>query len=143
MASDPVVIEGYPGDHRRREGLQPAARRVLQVRGVMPDAKKTDDGSHLTIDWRVNIGWMLGLAAQTIVFVFGATWYASKMDSRIEYVEKRVLDAEGRIATADREARDINSRLIRLEEKSVSMLEILRAIQAQLGPQRRTDIDAR
>lgn len=109
----------------------------------MPDTKNANDGSHLTIDWRVNIGWMLGLAAQTIVFVFGATWYASKTDSRIEYVEKRVLDAEGRIATADREARDINSRLIRLEEKSVSMLEILRAIQNQLNPQRRTDLDGR
>lgn len=106
----------------------------------MPD-RKEDPAQHLSIDWRVNIGWMVGLAAQTIVLVVSGTWYASKTDSRIESMEKRMIDAEGKITTADRDARDIGSRLIRLEEKSISMLEILRSIQGQLNPQRRGSLD--
>ena len=100
-----------------------------------------EDASHWLLDKRINVGLVLGMVVQ----MMGFGWYAAKIDSRVEQLELRTTTQEVRIANADKEARDISIRLIRLEEKSSSMLEILRRIETQIErqPNRRTELPMR
>lgn len=95
--------------------------------------REEEGPAHWAVDKRVNIGLVIGLMLQFIGFLVAGTWYASKTDSRMEYVEKRLIATEDKLAAADRDSRDVNMRLVRLEEKSSSMLDILKRIERSLG----------
>lgn len=101
-----------------------------------------DDASHWLLDKRINVGLVLGMVVQ----MMGFGWYAAKIDSRVEQLELRTTNQEGRLVTFDKEARDVSIRLIRLEEKTSAVLEILRRIETQVDrqtPARRTELPSR
>lgn len=87
---------------------------------------------HWTLDKRVPLAIILAMAGQVML----AIWYASKIDSRIENLESRQVEARERLAGVDREAKDVYGRLVRLEEKQSATLEILHRIERAIAPAR-------
>lgn len=90
------------------------------------------DEGHWTLDKRIPLALIFGLFLQAGGFI----WWVSKIDSR-------VASLEAEISTAKHDAKDVNNRLIRLEEKSIAMLDILRQLQVVLQTQPRDRMDRR
>ncbi len=87
-----------------------------------------DDGRwHL--DRKINLGLVIGLVTQAIMF----GWWGSKLDSRVGEVEKSIAREERRADDLDVRARAIDSRLVRIEERSTATLEILKDIRSHLS----------
>lgn len=95
----------------------------------MPGAPPQD---HWTLDKKVPVAIILVIVGQ----FFGGLWFASKLDSRVEDQDKRLLKAEAQIGTIDRDAREASGRLIRLEEKMSAMLAILQRVERALEADR-------
>jgi hypothetical protein len=62
----------------------------------------------------------------------------ARLDSRVEEQAARLAKTEAQITTIDREARDFGNRIVRIEEKTSSMLTILQRIERFIDG-RRTD----
>lgn len=87
---------------------------------------------HWTLDKRVPLAIVFALLAQLV----GFAWYAARLDSRIENLETRQQENKELLTSVDREARDVFGRLVRLEEKQSTTLEILQRIERSLFPHR-------
>ena len=91
---------------------------------------------HWTLDKKVPVAIIVVLVGQFL----GGLWFISKLDSRLEDQDKRLLKAEAQIGVIDKDAREAGGRLIRLEEKMSAMLAILqrveRALEADRPPNR-------
>ncbi len=98
-----------------------------------PATDGPEDGQW-TLDRKVPVAIILVLVGQ----FFGGLWFMSKLDSRVEDQDKRLIRAEAQIGTIDRDAREATGRLIRLEEKMTAMLSILQRLERALEP-RTTD----
>ncbi len=79
---------------------------------------------HWTIDKRIPLALMTGLLFQGAVF----TWWASKLDSRVEAGDHRLAKLESK----DSEQRADRDRMIRLEERIISMVEEQRRMNGKL-----------
>jgi hypothetical protein len=95
----------------------------------MPDSKQND---HWTLDRKVPVAIILAIGVQFL----GGLWFMSKLDSRVEDQDRRLVKAEAQIGTMDRDAREANGRLIRVEEKMSSMLAILQRVERALEADR-------
>lgn len=76
------------------------------------------------LDKKVPIALIIALAVQT--FTFG--WWAATQDARILSLERDNGRLEKRVEAQDAAGRDAAGRLIRVEEKASSILELVREI---------------
>jgi hypothetical protein len=80
---------------------------------------------HWTLDKKIPGGLVLAMLAQLV----GFGWYASKVDSRVEDLEKRTVRTETQVSTIDRDVRGFDSRMGRLEEKISAVLDIAKRLE--------------
>lgn len=76
-----------------------------------------------------------------VVQILGFAWYAAKLDSRVEALDGRITKSEAQLTLYERDARDVGNRLVRLEEKSAAMLDILKRVERAID--RRSDESGR
>lgn len=84
------------------------------------------DEGHWTLDKRIPIAVVGALLLQ----LFGFLWWTAKLDSRVERLEVDQAAVSRKVNDGERDARGINDRLIRLEEKTQSILDILKNMTA-------------
>ena len=87
---------------------------------------------HWTLDKKVPVAIILVIIGQFV----GGLWFMSKLDSRVEDQDRRLLRAEAQIGSIDKDAREAGGRLIRLEEKMSAMLAILQRVERALEADR-------
>lgn len=92
-----------------------------------------------TLDKKVPVAIILVLIGQFL----GGLWFISKLDSRLEDQDKRLVKAEAQIGVIDKDAREAAGRLIRVEEKSTAMLAILQRLERALDDMRPQRLDPR
>jgi len=90
----------------------------------MPPAAKPErvDSDKFKIDWRVNILGIIALVLQTLWVV---AW-AGKLDERVIQLENTTKTEISQKLDKDKEFRVIQDRLIRVEEKTIAIYDILR-----------------
>jgi hypothetical protein len=92
-------------------------------------AMEGDDGNwHL--DKKVPIGLMLGLALNAGLGI----WYASKLDSRISYLEQDGVHTTLTIEKIQQTGSANETRLTRVEDHTESILEIVRRLEGRRDP---------
>lgn len=85
------------------------------------------------LDKKVPVGLMLGLALNAGLGI----WYASKLDSRISYLESdgaRVQQDVSKIKEAIDSPVGVNNRLTHVEDHTESILEIVRRLEDRKNP---------
>lgn len=88
-----------------------------------------DDGNwHL--DKKVPIGLMLGLALNAGLGI----WYASKLDSRISYLEQDGVHTNQSIEKIQQTGSANETRLTRVEDHTESILDIVRRLEGRQDP---------
>ena len=87
---------------------------------------------HWTLDKEVPVAIILTLFLQIV----GFSWYAAKLNSRVEEQAARLARTEAQILVIDRDARDFGVRMARIEEKTGTMLGILERLERRFIPQR-------
>lgn len=87
---------------------------------------------HWTLDRKVPVAIILTLFVQLV----GFAWYAAKLDALVEEQSLRIAKAEVQITTIDREARDVSTRLVRVEEKTSAILDIVRRLERAVDGRR-------
>jgi hypothetical protein len=80
---------------------------------------------HWTLDKKIPAALVLAMFAQLV----GFGWYASKVDSRVEDLEKRTVRTEAQVSTMERDVRGFDSRMGRLEEKISAVLDIAKRLE--------------
>ena len=85
---------------------------------------------HWTLDKEVPVAIILTLFLQIV----GFSWYAAKLDSRVEEQAARLAKTEAQILVIDRDARDFGVRMARIEEKTGTMLGILERLERRFIP---------
>lgn len=85
----------------------------------------SDAGEHWALDRKVPVAIIVTLVAQII----GFAWYAAKLDARVEEQGVRLAKTEAQIVVIDRDARDVSTRLVRVEEKIGAVLDIARRLE--------------
>lgn len=83
------------------------------------------DREHWTLDRKVPVA----IVATILIQLIGFAWYAAKLDARVEEQALRLNRAETQITSIEREARDVSTRLVRVEEKVSAILDILRRLE--------------
>lgn len=83
------------------------------------------DREHWTLDRKVPVA----IVATILIQLIGFAWYAAKLDARVEEQALRLNRAETQITSIEREARDVSTRLVRVEEKVGAILDILRRLE--------------
>jgi hypothetical protein len=81
---------------------------------------------HWSVDKKIPAGLVLAMLAQLI----GFGWYGSKVDSRIEDLEKRSIRTETQVNNIDKDVRGFDTRLGRLEEKISAVLDIAKRLES-------------
>jgi low affinity Fe/Cu permease len=85
--------------------------------------KPADDAWHL--DKKVPVAIIVVLIGQ---FLLGL-WFIAKLDSKVEEQAARLAKTEAQVSVIDREAREFGNRIVRIEEKTSSMLTILQRVE--------------
>ena len=85
------------------------------------------DREHWTLDRKVPAA----IVATILIQLFGFAWYAAKLDARVEEQALRLNRAETQITSDEREAREVSTRLVRVEEKVSAILDILRRLERE------------
>ncbi len=80
------------------------------------------------LDKKVPIALIITIVAQIIATV----WMASKLDSRIETLERSDTRHERQLETLNTEREGAKDRLVRLEESQRQVLDLLRRVEAKL-----------
>jgi hypothetical protein len=80
---------------------------------------------HWSVDKKIPAALVLAMLGQ----IMGFGWYASKVDSRVEDLEKRTVRTETQIHNMDRDVRGFDSRMGRLEEKISAVLDIAKRLE--------------
>jgi hypothetical protein len=63
-------------------------------------------------------------------------WFIAKLDSKVEEQAARLAKTEAQVSVIDREAREFGNRIVRIEEKTSSMLTILQRLERVLDGRR-------
>ena len=92
--------------------------------------KIADESWHL--DKKVPVAIIVVLVGQ---FLLGL-WFIAKLDSKVEEQAARLAKTEAQVSVIDREAREFGNRIVRIEEKSSSMLTILQRLERVLDGRR-------
>ena len=92
--------------------------------------KLVDESWHL--DKKVPVAIIVVLVGQ---FLLGL-WFIAKLDSKVEEQSSRLAKTEAQISVIDREAREFGNRIVRIEEKTSSMLTILQRLERVLDGRR-------
>lgn len=79
---------------------------------------------HWVLDKRVNIGFLFAIFMQTV----GLIIFVTQLNSRVGTLEARMISVNTDLTSSDKESREISNRLVRLEERTSNMLEILKDI---------------
>ena len=95
--------------------------------------KNDPEGWHL--DKKVPITIIIVLILQFV----GMLWFAAKLDSKVEEQATRLTKTEAQISVIDREAREFGNRIVRIEEKTSSMLTILQRVEQLIDRRRPSD----
>lgn len=90
----------------------------------MTESATASESQHWVVDKRLNLGFIFAVFLQTI----GLVVYITKIDSRVADLENRSVAMQAQVGASDKESRDISNRLVRLEERSSNMLDILKDI---------------
>lgn len=85
--------------------------------------KPADEAWHL--DKKVPVAIIVVLIGQ---FLLGL-WFIAKLDSKVEEQAARLAKTEAQVSVIDREAREFGNRIVRIEEKTSSMLTILQRVE--------------
>lgn len=80
---------------------------------------------HWSLDRKIPAALVIAMLAQ----LMGFGWYASKVDSRVEELEKRTIRTETQMTAIDRDVRGFDARMARLEEKIGAVLDIVRRLE--------------
>jgi hypothetical protein len=80
---------------------------------------------HWSLDRKIPAALVVAMLAQ----LMGFGWYASKVDSRVEDLEKRTIRTETQVTTMDRDVRNFDTRMVRVEEKIGAVLDIVRRLE--------------
>ncbi len=92
--------------------------------------KPADESWHL--DKKVPVAIIVVLVGQ---FLLGL-WFIAKLDSKVEEQAARLAKTEAQVSVIDREAREFGNRIVRIEEKTSSMLTILQRLERVLDGRR-------
>jgi hypothetical protein len=92
--------------------------------------KLADESWHL--DKKVPVAIIVVLVGQ---FLLGL-WFIAKLDSKVEEQAARLAKTEAQVNVIDREAREFGNRIVRIEEKTSSMLTILQRLERVLDGRR-------
>jgi len=92
--------------------------------------KIADESWHL--DKKVPVAIIVVLVGQ---FLLGL-WFIAKLDSKVEEQAARLAKTEAQVSVIDREAREFGNRIVRIEEKTSSMLTILQRLERVLDGRR-------
>lgn len=92
--------------------------------------KLVDESWHL--DKKVPVAIIVVLVGQ---FLLGL-WFIAKLDSKVEEQAARLSKTEAQISVIDREAREFGNRIVRIEEKTSSMLTILQRVERLIDGRR-------
>jgi hypothetical protein len=92
--------------------------------------KLADESWHL--DKKVPVAIIVVLIGQ---FLLGL-WFIAKLDSKVEEQAARLAKTEAQVSVIDREAREFGNRIVRIEEKTSSMLTILQRLERVLDGRR-------
>jgi hypothetical protein len=92
--------------------------------------KLADESWHL--DKKVPVAIIVVLVGQ---FLLGL-WFIAKLDSKVEEQAARLAKTEAQVSVIDREAREFGNRIVRIEEKTSSMLTILQRLERVLDGRR-------
>jgi hypothetical protein len=97
-----------------------------------PAARETamDDDGNWHLDKKVPIGLMLGLALNAGLGI----WYASKLDSRISYLEQDGVRTSLTIDKIQQTGSANENRLTRVEDHTESILDIVRRLEGRRDP---------
>lgn len=95
-------------------------------------APQNSASEHWTLDRKVPVA----IVATLFVQLLGFGWYAAKLDARVEEQATRLTKAETQITTIDREAREVSTRLVRVEEKTSAILDIVRRLERAVDGRR-------
>ena len=87
------------------------------------------------LDKKVPVAIILTILGQFLI----GLWFVAKLDAKVEEQAARLAKTEAQITTIDREARDFGTRIVRIEEKTSSMLAILQRVERFIDG-RRTDL---
>ena len=79
--------------------------------------------------WHLDKKVPITIVAALVLQFLGTLWFVSKLDSRVEEQSVRLAKTEAQVTTIDREARDFGNRMVRIEEKTSSMLAILQRVE--------------
>ena len=85
----------------------------------------TPPNDHWSVDRKIPAALVLAMLAQ----LMGFGWYASKVDSRVEDLEKRTIRTETQVTSMDRDVRNFDTRMVRVEEKIGAVLDIVRRLE--------------
>ena len=88
------------------------------------------------LDKKVPVAIILTIVGQFLI----GLWFVAKLDAKVEEQAARLAKTEAQVVAIDREARDFGNRIVRIEEKTSSMLTILQRIERFIDSNRRTDL---
>jgi hypothetical protein len=80
---------------------------------------------HWSLDKKIPAALVLAMLVQ----LMGFGWYASKVDSRVEELERRSIRTETQVTSIDRDVRGFDSRMARMEEKISTVLDIAKRLE--------------
>ena len=89
-----------------------------------------DDDGNWHLDKKVPIGLMLGLGLNACLGI----WYASKLDSRISYLEQDGIRTNQSIERIQQTGSANETRLTRVEDHTESILDIVRRLEGRRDP---------
>ena len=81
-------------------------------------------GNKWVLDKKIPIGFLLGLVIHTGAIV----WYASKMDSRIEKAEEKIVAQQGELVKRGDWMASTNDRMVRMETTLSNVNDVLKDV---------------
>lgn len=79
---------------------------------------------HWSVDKKVPIALIVAILGQTGAFV----WWGATMSARVDILERDNAKLERRVESGESAARGVSERLVRVEEKSSTILDLVRQI---------------
>lgn len=84
----------------------------------------TGEPEHWTFDRKIPVAVVITLVSQFL----GFAWYASRLESRVATLEEKVVLADQKAQALDKDARGVIERVIRMEEQTRAIYEIVRRL---------------
>lgn len=84
----------------------------------------TGEPDHWTFDRKIPVAVVITLLGQFL----GFAWYASRLESRVSMLEEKIILADQKAQALDKDARGVIERVIRMEEQTRAIYEIVRRL---------------